>query len=102
MFRDVDINILYADIRVFLADHHTRPQQRRFFRAQSFSATHLVDVIGKGEQLDLVSDVVCGECSGKKRQAVEAQSLRPRETVAFRLSGRISGDAPRMDDSVRQ
>ena len=59
-------------------------------------------VVGQGEQLDVVSNIVCGECFGQEEQAVETQSLRLRESVAWRPSGRSSRDAPRVDDTIWQ
>src|SRR2546428_13771640 len=59
-------------------------------------------MVGKDKQFDLVPNVVCTECSGQEEQTVEAERLRRRETVAFRRSGRSTGDVPRMDDAIRQ
>ncbi len=82
----IQIDTFRPDIRIFLMDHHARPQQRRFLGPQGFRAVNLLDVIGKREQVYLVSNVVRGECFAKKEQAVEAQSLRLRESIACRRS----------------
>src|SRR2546421_233687 len=99
---EIDIDTLHADIGVLLTNHHARPQQRRFLRADGFRTRDLVDVVGKREQLDLVSHVVCGERTGQKHQAEKASGLRLRETVARRLSCRNAGDTPGMHDAIRQ
>ena len=99
---EIDIDTLHADIGVLLTNHHARPQQRRFLRADGFRTRDLVDVVGEREQLDLVSHVVCGERTGQKHQAEKASGLRLPETVARRLRCRNAGDTPGMHDAIRQ
>src|SRR2546428_141716 len=62
---------------------------------------NFLDVIGKNEQVYLISNVLSRQRFGKKQQAVEPQILRLLETVVFRLAGMNSCQAPRMDNVIR-